>query len=175
MALYEKFGEFNSWEEINMAVANQLKEGNEESKQAIFEIAEENGIDKEEAQDFIDGIVPELCNPFMAAEGKIRVEMKEYGINDDAQADYDWCDALVLLCREHEEIALAVRKKNKSLAEAIGQILAWSGKHRKKTHSAIVDAASKAGAGFPRGAKVEHGEPSKATAVKILKKYYLEG
>ena len=37
--MYEKFGEFNSYEEINRAAAAQLKEGDEE---AIYGIAEEN-------------------------------------------------------------------------------------------------------------------------------------
>ena len=71
MALYETFGEFDSAEEINKAAANQKKEGD---KTALIELAKENGIDEDDANDYFDDIVPELCSDLMAAEGKIRVE-----------------------------------------------------------------------------------------------------
>ena len=41
--MFEKFGEFDSSEEINRAAAAQLKEGDIE---AVYAIAEENGLDK---------------------------------------------------------------------------------------------------------------------------------
>lgn len=48
--LYEKFGEFDSAEEINVAADGQKAEGDTD---AIFAIAQENGLDREDAQDFI--------------------------------------------------------------------------------------------------------------------------
>ena len=62
--MFDKFGEFDSAEEINEAAAAQLEEGDIE---AVYAIARENGIDREDAEDFIDGAVPELANPLMAA------------------------------------------------------------------------------------------------------------
>ena len=50
--LFEKFGEFDSAEELNRAAAAQLAEGDID---AIYEIAEENGLDREDAEDYIDG------------------------------------------------------------------------------------------------------------------------
>ena len=69
--MFEKFGEFDSAEEINRAAEAQKREGDTE---AVLVIAEENGIDREDAEDFLDGIVPELASPLMAAMGKLRVE-----------------------------------------------------------------------------------------------------
>ena len=48
--LYEKFGEFDSAEEINAAADGQKAEGDTD---AIFVIAQENGLDREDAQDFM--------------------------------------------------------------------------------------------------------------------------
>ena len=67
--MWENFGEFDSAEEINRAAAAQLSE---EDTDAILLIAKENGIDEEEAQDYIEGAVPALCTPMMAALGKLR-------------------------------------------------------------------------------------------------------
>lgn len=47
--MYEKFGEFDSWEEINKAARAQLEEGDLD---AIKEIAKENGLDPEEWRTF---------------------------------------------------------------------------------------------------------------------------
>ena len=46
--MFDKFGEFDSAEEINRAAAAQLKEGDLD---AVKTIAEENGLDPEDAED----------------------------------------------------------------------------------------------------------------------------
>lgn len=58
--MFDKFGEFDSADEMNRAAAAQRKEGDNE---AILAIAEENGIDKEDAMDFIDGCVAAFVTP----------------------------------------------------------------------------------------------------------------
>lgn len=62
--MFEKFGEFDSAEEITGKAAELLSGGDTE---AIYALAKENGIDVEEADDFIDGLTKELCGPLMAA------------------------------------------------------------------------------------------------------------
>lgn len=47
--MFNTFGEFDSYEEINRAAAAQLKEGDTD---AVFAIARENGIEQEDAEDF---------------------------------------------------------------------------------------------------------------------------
>ena len=72
--MFDKFGEFDSAQEINEAAAAQLAEGDTE---AVYAIAEENGIDAEDADDLINGDIDELTNPLMAALGKLDLEEAE--------------------------------------------------------------------------------------------------
>ena len=52
--MFDKFGEFDSAEEINRAAAAQLKEGDLD---AVKTIAEENGLDSEDAEDYCTGAI----------------------------------------------------------------------------------------------------------------------
>ena len=72
--MYEKFGEFNSVEELNEAAAGFLAEGDLKS---IREMAEENGLDGEDAEDYINGDIPELASVYSASFGKLELEEKE--------------------------------------------------------------------------------------------------
>lgn len=72
--MFDKFGEFNSWEELNKAAEGQKEEGD---KEALIELAAENGISKENAEDYFDGEINELCNPLEAAMGKLDIEEKD--------------------------------------------------------------------------------------------------
>ena len=72
MALFERFGEFDSVEELNMTAEGLKEEGDLESLKVL---AEENGLDAADAEDYADGIVTELASDLMAAAGKIAVEV----------------------------------------------------------------------------------------------------
>ena len=164
--MFDKFGEFDSFEEINRAAAAQLKEGDLE---AVMAIAEENGIDKEDAEDYIDGAVDSLVNPLMAALGKLAVEekdLKPYEIMND------WISYIRIRCAESQEVALAVRKKGKSLKGCIGTLLQWSFQHAKPVDAEIVKAA-----GLPANVqnRVTIGIPGMGQAKKLITEYYLEG
>lgn len=122
--MFDKYGEFDSAEEINEAVKAQLEEGD---LNAVIEIALENGIDKEEAEDFIDGVVAELVTPLMAALGKITVEEQElrpYEIMED------WVNYIKMQCQDNPKMCLAVRRKGKSLKGCIVALLKWSLKNQ---------------------------------------------
>jgi hypothetical protein len=113
--MFEKFGEFNSAEEINQAAAGLLDEGDAES---ILKLAVENGLDKEFAQAFIDGDIPVLTDSLMAAVGKLELERKNVkgkvviGIIDDL------VNYLMTSC-SNEEFAKTVRMKGKTLQGCI--------------------------------------------------------
>ena len=162
MELFEKFGEFDSYEEINLAAANLLKENDLDS---IYELAEENGIDKLDAQDFIEGFEQELCSAMMAAIGKIEVEKKYLGLKE---AEEDYAELIIHEIHLDPEFALAVRKKGKSLAGALGKILskAWSIKH--DLHPDILEMADIKG-------RVQSGSPGNRTVMKLMREYYLGG
>ena len=108
--MYEKFGEFDSFEELNRAAAAQKAEDDEE---ALFALAQENGLDKEDVEDYLDGIVEELATVSMAAIGKLKLEKEDLKLGGVLS---DWVDELMEMCMESQELAAAVRKKGKDLA-----------------------------------------------------------
>ena len=159
--MFDKFGNFNSWEELNKAAAGQKEEGDMD---ALMELAKENGICKEDAEDYMDGTITELCTPLTAAIGKIEIEtddLKPKGIMKD------WIDYVTKLCSDNPEITLAVRKKDKSLKGCIGQLLKWGHDNMQE-----IDSDIKKAAGFTGNVKL--GMPGVLEARKIIKAYYTE-
>lgn len=159
--MYEKFGEFDSWEEVNRAARAQLEEGDLD---AIKEIAEENGLDPEDVEDFYAGAIEELTTPTLAAIGKLDVEAKDLKIDGVLK---DWKDFLVELCTEDEPMSIAVRRKGKSLTEVFARILKEGFNTKTRLDDRIVKAA---GLKTP----IYMGMPGKAAVRKIIREYYLE-
>ena len=158
--MFEVFGEFDSAEEINKAAAAQLEQGDTD---AILEIAAENGLDPEDAEDYIDGCVNSLCTPLMAAFGKIKIESEQLKPKEIVN---DWIDYIRKRCTDSEEMAIAVRKKGKSVEGCIAALLKWS-----FTNAYLVDAKITKAAGV--SASVKMGIPGMATAYKLIDEYYL--
>lgn len=73
--LFNKFGEFNSVEELNEAAAGQKAEGDLEALKAL---AKENGIDDGSVEDYINEYTNELAMPIIAAAGRIAVEKETF-------------------------------------------------------------------------------------------------
>lgn len=96
--MFDKFGEFDSAEEINRAAAAQLKEGD---LGAIKTIAEENGLDSEDAEDFCTGAIDSLTTPLLAAIGKLEMESKDLGLKNMME---DWKNFLIQMCEEDDQI-----------------------------------------------------------------------
>lgn len=71
MILFEKFGEFDSVQELNEAADGLLTEGDIDS---LRELAKENGIDEADLQDYLDGCSEDLANVSTAAFGRLYVE-----------------------------------------------------------------------------------------------------
>ena len=158
--MFDKFGEFDSADEMNRAAAAQRKEGDNE---AILAIAEENGIDKEDAMDFIDGCVAAFVTPLMAAYGKLDIEAKELNPYEIME---DWLQYIKLRCAEEPEMAVAVRRKGKSLKGCIAALLEWSMKNQRPVDNEILKAVR-------INYKVTLGIPGMGRAKKIITEYYL--
>lgn len=161
--MFGKFGEFDSYEEINELAENLFNEGDTGSLKAM---AEENGIQAEFVEMYMRGDMPLLCDPLTAAVGKIEAEaagLKPEGIM------LDWVEYLKGQCMEDGEIALAVRRKGKSLNGCIGELLKWSFGHQMKIDGRILKAAG------VKNAKVTLGIPGMGQAKKIIRDYYMDG
>lgn len=161
--MFDKFGEFDSWEELNKAAAGQKEDGDEE---ALLFLAKENGIDKEDAEDYFDGALQEFCNPLTAAFGKLQVEDEDLKTKDIMN---DWFNYIMTLVAADEQMAIAVRKKGKSLKGCIAELLKWSFGHQQSIDKEILKAAGVS------ASKVTIGIPGMGTAHKIIKEYYLGG
>lgn len=161
--MWDRFGEFDSVEELNMAAAGQKEEGDEA---ALIALAEENGIDKADAQDYMDGVVEELASLLMAAQGKIKVESAEL---KPVEIMEDWVQYILLRCTEDPEMAKAVRRKGKSLKGCIAALLSWSFKNQHDVDRDIMKAA-----GMGNNGGVTLGIPGMGTAKKIITEYYIK-
>ena len=159
--MFDKFGEFNSAEELNKAAEGLKEEGDTKS---LLELAKENGIDEEDAQDYIDDCVEELCNTKMAALGKLKVENQELKLKGIME---DWISYIENQIAENEAVAAAVRKKGKRLEGCIAELLKWSFKNQKPVPQKVMKAAGVS------ANKCTLGIPGMGQAKKIIKEYYL--
>lgn len=160
--MFEKFGEMNSFQEINELAENLFNEGDIGS---LKEMAAENGIPEDFVEMFCSGDLPALCDATTAALGKIEVETEEL---KPEELLADWTEYVKAQCMNNEVMAYQVRKKGKSLCGCIGALLKWSYKNRKTVDKKILKAAGITG-------RVDHGEPGMATAKKIITDYYMGG
>lgn len=167
--MFEKYGEFDSHEEINSMAAEMLEAGD---KEAVLAIAEENGIDREDAQDYIDGATPELCTLFMAADGKLRIEEKELDIEGILK---DWTGYIRELCIEERVLAAAVRKKGKQLKECMADMIQYAFENKVQVSSKIVSITkvNHNGKTEPMRGPLYLGVPNRAEARKIIREYYM--
>lgn len=172
--LYEKFGEFDSAEEINRAALAQISQGDYE---AVKTIAKENGIDEGEAQDFLEGIYPELCGPFSAAVGKLHVEAEALGLPMTMQL---WVEHIILMMEKDldledrlgEVLMKGIRRKGKNMAELFGKLIVETSRTRKNTPSEIVAAARKIDSSIPSTLPI--GDISKKRFEEIVREYYID-
>ena len=161
--MFDTFGEFDSAEEINKAAANQRINGDME---AIREIAAENGLDPEDAEDFINGDIDELCTPILAAFGKIKIESEELKPTEIVE---DWVNYIKSRCTEDPAMAAAVRKKGKSIKGCIAALLKWSYTNMYEVDKDIIKLSG------VTASNVKMGIPGMGRAYKIITEYYLGG
>lgn len=160
--MFERFGEFDSAEEINLTAAGLKNEGDIESLKIL---AKENGLDVEDAEDYADGIVEELANPLLAAYGKLQVETEELKPYEIMQ---DWVEYIKVRCQEEPQMAIAVRRKGKTLKGCMAELLKWSFKNQYTVGKDIIEAAE------IKGGRVTLGIPGMGRAKKIITDYYME-
>ncbi|MCX4378950.1 MAG: hypothetical protein OSJ61_22730 [Lachnospiraceae bacterium] len=162
--MFDIFGEMESAEELNKT-AEGLK--NEGDKKSLYKLADENGIDRAEADLYFEGMTDAFCDVATAAIGKIEVEAAQL---KTVEIIADWTEYIKGSCLEDMQFAQAVRRKGKSLKECIGNILKWSFKVRYKVDKDIIRAAE-----IKKYVKsVEMGIPGMGRAKKLIRAYYLE-
>lgn len=167
--MFDKFGEFDSVAEINDTAKRLLEEGTTEE---VKELAAENGISKEDAEDYIDGITDTLATSLMAAIGKLDLEHKEYEIDGILQ---DWEMQVREMCMQEDVMRDAVRRKGKSLRDCMAELIAFSFKNKKQVSNKIasVTKVENNGKTEPIRTPIYLGVPTRKDAKIIIKDYYL--
>lgn len=133
--MYEIFGEFDSYEEINKTAEGLKAEGDIEG---LKKLAVENGFDEEDAEDYADDLVDELCNPLMAAMGKLDVESAALGLKS---TNRNWLVDVVDVLKGYArdgKLATGIRRKGKSLNMYMAMLISYSFEHRLKVSDEIV-------------------------------------
>lgn len=133
--MFDKFGEMDSFGEINELADNLFNEGDAAS---IKTMAKENGIDKEYVDMYLAGDIPVLCDAMTAALGKIDVEVADLKPKEIME---DWVEYLRGQCAENEILAFNIRKKGKTLKGCIAALLSWSFKNQQTIDKDIIKAA----------------------------------
>lgn len=160
--MWEKFGEFDSADELNKAADGLRTEGDEKSLMAL---AEENGIDPEDAADFFTGRIETLATIQTAAIGKLDVEAKKLGLPGNILLS-DWVNQIKTYLMQDRDIAVAIRKKGKSLAGCMAKIMIEAFTNQWEIPKEILKEAKIS------ANKVTFGVPSAASVNKLIKDYY---
>ena len=179
--MFDNYGNFDSVEEINREAERLANEGDEEG---LKDLAQENGIPEEAAVLYFQGEILELADVREAAVGKLEMERKELAIEGLME---DWISYIETECMESEEMAKAVRRKDRSLNACIAGLLIESLLNQKPVDKAILDIAEaevkkrkidlkKQGGMEPRWLRyTKIGFPGMARARRIIREYYLGG
>ncbi len=167
--MFDKFGEFNSVEEIN-AKARELKEA--QDKDGLYALATENGMPAMDVDDYMDGLVEQFTMPIMAALGKIEAESKDIGVDGIL---VDWEGILKEMCSEDLEMAAAVRRKGKRLAEYMARLLRYAFETKVQISDKIVDITMVNHNGKEEKMRkpLYLGVPNKAQVKKLAREYYM--
>lgn len=159
--MFDVFGYMETAEEINKTALGLKDEGDIEN---LRKLAEENGLSMEIVDIFMEGAIDWIADTMTAAIGKIQVEESELKPEEIMR---DWTEYLKVQCMENDQLARAVRRKDKTLKGCMGELLKWSYENAKS-----VDAEIQKAAGFT--GKVKLGIPGMGRAKKIIREYYLE-
>ena len=167
--MWNKFGEFDSAEELNRAAAAQKAEGDRE---ALIMLAEENGIDRDDVEDYLDGVVDELATPLMAAVGKLQVEAEALEL---AGILKDWKECILELCRKDRQLQIAIRRRGKELKGCMATLIKYSFENKCQVNDEIVKATKIARNEKPEPLRgpLYMGVPSQAKAKELIREYYL--
>ena len=167
----KKFGIFNTVEELNRSAAAQKAEGDLE---ALIGLAVENGLEKEDAEDYMDSDDPEdfLCNATMAAIGKLNMEEQDLHLESQMK---DWKDFIVQMLTDypldHSEdgaaLANAVFNPDKKLLDVLAAGLKLASENRVTVDRRITKAA-----GLPESAG-QIGMCGRDDLKKIILDYYM--
>ena len=134
--MFDKFGPL-TFDELNKTAEGLKMEGDIES---LILLAEENGLDKEDAEDYADGVVDTLATPLEAALGKIEIEA--IALKAEKSTTLTGMKELIFqVLGKNEQLQIAAHNPEKQLAECYGRLFAEASRTRFNLPEAITKAA----------------------------------
>lgn len=134
--MFELFGEFDSYEEINQAAEGQFNQGDFE---ALKKLAKENGIPDDLTEMYIAGDLPVLCDAATAAAGKMEVELAEIRKKKNVDPDMAQAVADYMISRsDREEIARQIRRKGKTISGCLKEMYEVAKKKPRTGNMAVI-------------------------------------
>ena len=135
---------FKTVKELNDKAA-ELKSAGDLSE--LVKLAEENGLEKEDAEDYMDSDDPEdcLCNATMAAIGRLNMEEQDLHLESQMK---DWKDFIVQMLTEYpidhadgdrDALGNAVFNPAKCLLDVLAAGMKLASEHRIKVDKRIID------------------------------------
>ena len=163
---------FKTVKELNDKAA-ELKSAGDLSE--LVKLAEENGLEKEDAEDYMDSDDPEdcLCNATMAAIGRLNMEEQDLHLESQMK---DWKDFIVQMLTDYpadhaggdrDTLANAVFNPDKKLLAVLAAGLKLSSENRITVDMRIIKAA-----GLPESAAYI-GMCGRDDLKRIILDYYL--
>ena len=163
---------FKTVKELNDKAA-ELKSAGDLSE--LVKLAEENGLEKEDAEDYMDSDDPEdcLCNATMAAIGRLNMEEQDLHLESQMK---DWKDFIVQMLTDYpvdhagedrDTLANAVFSPDKKLLDGLAAGLKLSSENRITVDMRIIKAA-----GLPESAAYI-GMCGRDDLKRIILDYYL--
>lgn len=124
-----QFGEFNDYKELNQAAAGLKAEGDTES---LYKLASENGIDKEDVDDYLDDCMTELTTIFSCAFGELKAQENE-DIEKQSLVEKMPLRVIITMLRgmcTEEQVAIAVKNKDKKVTAVYDAMRKEAEKHK---------------------------------------------
>lgn len=125
--MFERFGEFDSAEELNRAADGLLNEGDTESLKAL---AAENGIDEQDVQDYIDGYSEDLATASMAAFGRLSAEEQQVKTNKGEEMAAKVIFTMVRSLCLRESFCICVMREGRRAMDIFKAMKEEAGKHK---------------------------------------------
>lgn len=163
--MWDKFGEQNSAEEINELAKQLLSSG---KKEDVYDLAEENGIDRDMVELFVNEDIDFICDKMTAATGKLTKEIGHYQKQYVANA-LEVMDALQSMMAR-ERIKLSVHKYSIDIdIDITGEELADAIRQKGKALNDILKDV------FTRAQKIHlEGNPASALVIPMVIQEYLK-
>ena len=155
----DKFGPL-TYEDLNKTAEGLKMEGDIES---LILLAEENGLEKEDAEDYADGVIDTLATPLEAALGKIKEESKALKLEESTTLS-GMKDLICQTITKNTVLQVSVHDPEKDLADCLGWLIKEASKTRYRLPAVIAKAA-----GIP---DVYMGDITREKAREIITLYY---